>query len=439
MRLFMAALIVVASPLEAREPTWTCAMHPQVHEHAAGTCPICGMPLVEADVEGPRVPHQRVGSGTAWQPDATPMRMAHLRLGSWTLMVHGAASAGWDAQAGPRGGGRGVSTNWLMAMGEHPLLGGDLTLRSMLSLEPATIPGAGFPELLQTGEFYNGVHLHDTQHPHDLFMELAVDYRRPLTDWLGFELYGGPAGEPALGPVAFMHRASAQDDPFPPIGHHWQDSTHVTFGVVTAGLYTRELKLEWSWFNGREPDQDRWNFDLRPFDSFSVRLSAVPEEHVALQLSYGNLASPEPPAAQGVVLGVSRVTASLQVSAAGVDATALWGRNLELTPLDSFLLEGRVSLTARDSLFARLERVDKTAHDLGITGVPLFTVFTVHEAALGASHRLPPLGPVWLGVGARGALAFVPAALDPFYGGRVQPGAYLYLLAGLVEAPAHAH
>ncbi|HEY6908265.1 MAG TPA: heavy metal-binding domain-containing protein [Myxococcales bacterium] len=439
MRVFMAALAVAASSLHAQQRTWTCAMHPQVHEHAPGSCPICGMPLLEEDVPGPRVPHQRTGSGTAWQPDATPARMAHAQLGSWTVMVHGAASLGWDGQAGRRGGSRAVSTNWLMAMGEHPLLGGDLSLRSMVSLEPATIPGAGFPELLQTGEVFDGVHLHDTQHPHDLFMELAVDYRRPLSSWVGFELYGGPVGEPALGPVAFMHRASAQDDPFPPIGHHWQDSTHVTFGVVTAGLYTSELKLEASWFNGREPDQDRWNFDLRPFDSFSVRLSAVPEEHVAVQVSYGNLASPEPPPLQGAVLGVSRVTASVQVSAAGVDATAVWGRNLEFTPLDSVLLEGRYSLTPRDSLFARLERVDKTAHDLVVAGVPIVTAFTVHEAALGASHRFAPLGPVWVGVGARGALAFVPAALESLYGGSVQPGGYVYLLAGLTEARAHAH
>jgi hypothetical protein len=234
-----------------------------------------------------------------------------------------------------------------------------------------------------------------------------------------------------------MHRASAQDDPFPPIGHHWQDSTHVTFGVVTAGLYTRDLKLEASWFNGREPDQDRWNFDLRPFDSFSVRLSAVPEEHVALQVSYGNLASPEPPVLQGAVLGVSRATASVQLSAGGVDAAAVWGRNLEFTPLDSLLLEGRYALTPRDSLFARLERVDKTAHDLAVPGVPAVIAFTVHEAALGASHRFPPVGPVWVGVGARGALAFVPAALQPLYGGTVQPGGYLYLLAGFTEAHAH--
>ena len=427
----LVALVLWAAPLRGDVEQWTCPMHPAIQEAAPGHCPICGMELVPES--GVHVPHTRTASGTAWQPDSTPMHMEHFQIGGWLLMLHGAGSLGWDWQSGSRGDRRAVSTNWLMAMGQHALLGGDLTLRTMLSLEPATIPGQGFPQLLQTGEFYNGVHLHDRQHPHDFFMEVAVDYRRPLADWIGFELYGGPAGEPALGPVAFMHRASAQDDPMPPIGHHWQDSTHVTFGVVTAGLYTRDLKLEASWFNGREPDQNRWNFDLRPFDSYSVRLSAVPEQHVALQVSYGYLASPEPPQYQGVVLGVSRVTASVQVSAGGVDASAIWGRNLEVTPLDSFLLEGRVPVTNADTVFGRLERVDKTAHDLVVTGFASYTPFSVHEAVLGGVHRFAPLGPVQLGLGARGSLAFIPAELASFYGGRVEPGAYLYVMATTVR------
>lgn len=421
-------------------------MHPQVHSAEPGRCPICRMELVPEEGsapapadETPRIGHARTASGTAWQPETTPMHMVHAHLGGWMVMLHGAATLGWDGQAGDRGGTKALSTNWLMAMAGHALLGGDLTLRSMFSLEAATISRPGFPLLLQTGEYDRGVHLHDQQHPHDLFMELAVDYRRPLWRWLGFELYGGPAGEPALGPVAFMHRASAQDDPFPPLGHHWQDSTHVTFGVVTAGLYTRDLKLEASWFNGREPDEDRWNFDFRAFDSFAVRLSAVPDQHVALQVSYGYLASPEPPQVRGVVEGISRVTASLQLSLAAMDATFVWGRNLEVTPLDSYLLEARVPITRADAVFGRLERVDKTAHDLAVAGVPPFLPFTLHEAVLGASHRFPALGPLQLGVGARGSLAFIPAGLRSLYGGSVEPGVFVYLLGGLVPVAETAH
>src|SRR5260370_40813647 len=115
-----------------------------------------------------------------------------------------------------------------MGMVAHPLWGGDLSLGTMLSLEPAAIPGPGVPQLGQTGEFYDGVHLHDRQHPHDFFMEVALDYRRPLSSWLGFELYGGPAGEPALGPVALLHRASAPGGPFPPPPHHWQGAAQLS-------------------------------------------------------------------------------------------------------------------------------------------------------------------------------------------------------------------
>ena len=155
-----------------------------------------------------------------------------------------------------------------------------------------TIPGDGFPQLLQTGESYHGVHLHDRQHPHDFVMEASFTIRHPLSDWLGAELYLAPVGEPALGPTAFMHRASAEGDPFPPISHHWQDSTHISFGVATAALYTKQVKLEASWFNGREPDDNRWNFDFDTLDSFSVRLSANPVRPVSLQVSYGYLDNP---------------------------------------------------------------------------------------------------------------------------------------------------
>lgn len=373
-------------------------------------------------------PMSRLASGTSWQPDTTAMRGVHLYKAGWMVMLHGAGSFGFDWQNGPRGGRAWLSTNWVMGMAQHELWSGTFTLRGMFSLEPATVPAAGYPQLLQTGEFYNGVHLHDHQHPHNFFMELAADYRHPLSDWLGVEVYGGPVAEPALGPVAFMHRASAADDPFPPLGHHWQDSTHVTFGVATVGLYTKDLKLEGSWFNGREPDQNRWDIELRPFDSYSIRLSAVPEEHVALQVSYGYLASPEPPQYQGVVLGVSRATASIQLSLPHLEATLIWGRNLEITPLDSFLLEARYDPDGSNVPFFRLERVDKSAHDLAVPDTPSYQAYTVHEAVLGFAHHFPTLGPLEPALGVRGSLAIVPAELSGLYGGRVQPGVYVYLL-----------
>src|SRR5690349_23842684 len=207
------------------------------------------------------IPESRDGSGTSWLPDASPMRMVHYRAASWTLMLHGAAFGLYDDQGGPRGADRVVAVDWGMLAASRNLGEARLELRTMLSTEPWTVGSRGYPLLLQSGESYGGTPLHDRQHPHDLFVELAAIYERPLSNDVAFSLYLAPVGEPALGPVAIPHRPSAAADPFAPLGHHWQDATHITYGVVTAGLFTRTVTLEGSWFNGREPDEDRTNFD----------------------------------------------------------------------------------------------------------------------------------------------------------------------------------
>src|SRR3954451_10498631 len=240
------------------------------------------------------LPHAREGSGTSWMPDASPTYAHHFMAGEGELMLHYDVAVGYDDQWSDRGSRRVASTNWAMGMASHPLLGGDLTLRAMLSLEPATLGGEKqLPLLLQSGKTYGGAPLHDRQHPHDFFMETAAIWRRPLGEAVGLELYAAASGEPALGPTAFMHRTSAMLNPFPPIGHHWQDSTHISFGVLTAGVYTRFAKLEGSVFHGREPDENRWDFDFGALDSWSARLSVNPTQETSLQVSYGFLKSPE--------------------------------------------------------------------------------------------------------------------------------------------------
>src|SRR5678815_3212932 len=163
----------------------------------------------------------------------------------------------------------------------------------MASLEPLTTGRDGYSLIGQSGESLDGMPLVDRQHPHDLFMEMAARYRHSLAGPLEIEVYGGPAGEPALGPVAFPHRPSAMPSPLAPLGHHWLDSTHISYGVATVGIGTRRVKLEGSWFNGREPDQDRYDLDLRGFDSFSTRLSVMPHPDLSVQASWGWLDSPE--------------------------------------------------------------------------------------------------------------------------------------------------
>src|SRR5689334_9090688 len=188
------------------------------------------------------IPMTRMGSGTSWLPDASAMRAWHFMAGGWMLMVHGDVFLQYDHQGGPRGDDQVGSINWAMLMVMRELGRGTLHLHGMLSAEPLTIGARGYPLLLQSGESYHGEPLHDRQHPHDLFMELSAMFERSITRRVGAVLYAALVGEPALGPVAYMHRPSALNDPFAPLSHHWMDATHITFGVLTAGVFTRAVK-----------------------------------------------------------------------------------------------------------------------------------------------------------------------------------------------------
>jgi hypothetical protein len=203
------------------------------------------------------IPMDRMGSGTTWIPDAVALPSKHFRLGTWDMMLHGFVFAQYDKQSGDRGDVQFGSLNWGMLMASRPFAGGRIQARTMLSFDPATVTEKGYPLLLQSGETFGGEPLHDRQHPHDFLMELGVLYERTIGRGAAMSLYAAPSGEPALGPVAFMHRPSAMDNPTAPLGHHWQDATHISFGVLTAGVFTRTVKLEASAFNGREPDEER--------------------------------------------------------------------------------------------------------------------------------------------------------------------------------------
>jgi hypothetical protein len=388
--------------------------HEQVQEEAAA-------PLV--------LPHAREGSGTSWMPDSSPVFAHHFMAGEWMLMLHYLVLAGYDDQWSDRGSRRFTSVNWVMGMASHPLAGGQLTLRGMLSAEPATIGGAkALPLLLQTGETYGGEPLHDRQHPHDLFMETAALYRRPLGTAVGIELYAAASGEPALGPTAFMHRVSAMNNPFPPIGHHWQDSSHISFGVLTAGIYSGWLKLEGSLFHGREPDENRWNFDFGPLDSWSARLSANPTERTSFQVSYGFLHSPE---ALRPEEDLHRWTASAAYVAplfaqGDLALAAVWGRNVEQGHgSDSALLEANLDLDGRNAPFARLEYVRKSGHDLVVGGDPEAR-YDLFQAQLGYAYRFTG-GPVVPVIGAAVDLAVVPGSLEGVYGTRTPVGAFVFV------------
>jgi hypothetical protein len=380
---------------------------------------------------GPMLFSPREASGTSWLPDVTPMYGIAQQAGRWELMWHGNAFGQLLYESGDRGDTQAGSINWIMGMARRELAGGQFGVRGMLSLEPATIGGCGYPNLLASGETCKGEPIHDRQHPHDLFMEAAVDYERRINGTLRWQAYAGLAGEPALGPVAFPHRLSAMPNPLAPISHHWLDATHITFGVVTAGIYDRKWKAEGSVFNGREPDEHRWDLDLAALDSVSGRFWFMPTSTIALQVSAGHLADAEAGHDGSARVDVDRVTASATfhrpIGTTNLLATtAAWGMNrAEGESSHAFLLESSLTRNERHTWFGRFEVVGKAAHDLDIHDADeLFTVAKLqggYTRYFGPWHKLQP------GVGGSLSLGFVPQSLEPYYGARVNPGLAIFV------------
>lgn len=382
-------------------------------------------------MDGPLgISHVRMGSGTSWMPDSTPMHANHQMWGEWTAMLHGVAFGMYDDQGSTRGDRQLGIVDWEMLMLMRNVGSGKLHLHAMASLEPATIGARGYPLLLQTGETYGGQPLHDRQHPHDFVMELAAMFQQPIARDLAIELYGGPAGEPALGPVAFMHRPSAQSDPLSPLGHHWQDATHLSYGVVTAGLYSREWKLEGSWFNGREPDENRWDLDLRRFDSYAGRLTLNPTGRLSVAGWYGYLASPESLRPDE---SVHRYGASLQYAARGLGggawaSTILWGANAHGAETEhSALAETTLEIGQRNAVFGRVEYVRKSAEELVLPSVAPTLEFNVGSLVAGYAREVAAIRGGSIGVGGRASVNLVPSDLAPFYGTRMPAGVAVYV------------
>jgi hypothetical protein len=300
------------------------------------------------------------------------MYAIHGVRGTWELMGLGNTFVQFLDDAGERGHDQLGSINWIMGMASRNIGTSRLGFRGMFSAEPVTIRGCGYPDLLATGEQCDGAPIRDRQHQHDVFMEIAAVYDRPVTGGVRWQVYGGPAAEPALGPVTYPHRPSAMPNLLAPIAHHWLDATHITFGVVTGGVYGNRWKAEASAFNGREPDEERTGFDFAPLDSVSGRIWFLPTANVAIQMSGGHLTEAEPSDDGGPRVDVTRVTASAAyhrlIDEDGIWAnTAAWGRNQEEGHgTHAVLFETNFTRADRDSWFGRLEIVGKTAHDLDV-------------------------------------------------------------------------
>ena len=369
-----------------------------------------------------------MGSGTAWQPSTAPMYMHHWNQNDWLLMFHYNAFVGVNAQGGPRGVAKFESANWFMPMAYHKLGRGTLQLRGMFSFEPFTFPRGGSPLLFQTGETYKGEPIIDRQHPHDLFMELSAQYTHPIGERGTWFTYFGYPGEPALGPVAFMHRASASENPAAPLGHHLQDSTHISFGVLTTGFTYRWFKLEGSIFNGREPDEDRYDFDAHKWNSRSARLSFMPNRNWAMQISHGFLRSPE---GHDPGLDIRRTTASLHYNRkfdrGNWAAAFIWGRNHVtghhdgIFNLNSYTGESTIRFLDKNYLYTRLELVDKDEllrpTDRTLLGITQHhPIFRIGAYTFGGARDVWNTDKVSLAIGGDVTFYSKPAILDRLYG-----------------------
>ena len=389
----------------------------------------------------------RMGSGTSWLPDSAPMYGVMRSAGAWSFMLHGTVFGQYIHATGPRGASQLGSINTGMVNAMRPLAGGRLQLRAMGSLDAFTVGGRGYPLLLQTGESYRGEAIHDRQHPHDLFMELAAVYERALSPTLGLQLYAAPVGEPALGPVAFPHRASAAADPFATLSHHWQDATHVSFGVITAGLYSPRVKVEASVFNGREPDDIRTNFDFKGarLDSYAGRVTLAASPSLMLSASYGRLAYAE---AAHPGEAVHRTTASALWSRTQADGGSqslafIAGANAVghggWTP--GFTLEGLTDVRTRWQFFARAEAVQKSVEELvlpvvdhhasGSASIPHLNDaeqrFLVGHVSAGVLREVALPGAGRVGLGTRITINVVPTTLRDFYGSSTPLGLSVFV------------
>lgn len=413
--------------------------HPATHDQPPPQDSMAGMNMpmpMDAETTTP-LPSPHASSGTGWQPASVPAHEWMAMRRGWMLMAHGAIFADFNQQGGPRGAGKAESVNWGMLMQEHRLGAGTILFRQMFSAESLTSPHPGFPELFQTGETYHGEPLIDHQHPHNVFAELSALYTLPLRKNLSWELYGGPSAEPALGPVTFMHRASAAELPLAPLSHHLQDSTHTSFGVITTGLAIDRFKVEGSAFNGREPNEERWSIQLAPLDSWSGRISAAPSRNWTAQYSIGRLERPEALEPGSQWRQTASVAYNRPIPTGNWATTLIWGRVHKIATgadLNSYLLESTLNFLERNYAFSRLELVDK---DELFPAATVQAAYRIGAYTFGAERDLVANRAGQLGLGADATFYSMPAALNAAYGEHpVSFQIFLRLRPGKSE---HAH
>jgi hypothetical protein len=386
------------------------------------------------------LPMTRNGSGTSWLPDNSPMYAYMFHSKNWMYMLHGDVFLRYNSQdifsAGSRGNSKFDAPNMVMLMGQRNVgEKGLFHFNTMFSLDPVTVGGAGYPLLFQTGESYNGKPLVDRQHPHDLISELSVSYAHAFSPQSDLFLYLAYPGEPALGPAAYVHRPSGFFNPDAPLSHHWVDATHITFGVATLGYRYGNVKLEASSFTGREPGENRYNFDKPRFDSWSGRVSYNPNAALSMQVSHGFIKEPEllHPGED-----VNRTTASITYSGKGnTNLTALWGMNKtrEHSGEHGFLVEGS-HVKGRMIYYGRYEWVQKSVEELDLDESKYGhdAVFPVHALTGGLAYEWLQLGQTRVSLGGQLSVFSADDKLNDLYGEMpLSAQVYLRIYPGMIR------
>ncbi|MGA3186251.1 MAG: hypothetical protein ABSF22_04005 [Bryobacteraceae bacterium] len=407
----MKAILFILTTLAAAQNTSMPGMN----------MPMPSMPsMVEMNAAGMQL--MDVASGTSVNPASATMPMLMSHFGSWNAMFMGNAFIVDTQQSGPRGGDKLYSPNVFMgALGHRAGAKGYFLFDLMLSLEAATITGERYPELFQTGETAYGRPLYDAQHPHNFIMALGFHYSYEIADATFFDAYFAPVGDPALGPVAYPHRASASELPEAPLSHHLQDSTHIADDVVTVGLSHQKLRLEASGFHGAEPGENRWIIQQGAIDSWSTRLWYFPAKNWAAQVSVGHLTHPEAlePGDQ------LRSTSSLSYTRSDWSSSLIWGRahfNETGRNLNSYLAESEIPISHKNFITGRVELVDK---DELFNGQPELqeqldvlygSTFRIGAYTLGYTRDISLFSYVETGIGANFSWYSLPGEIKPYYG-----------------------
>lgn len=399
-----------------------------MHDHALPND--TSMPSMDAPMTHAfslNLPMNRNGSGTSWHPDATPMYGYMKMTKNWNFMFHGSVFLRYNRQDIAKKGIRSDSLtdrfdvpNWVMVMANRKInRRGLLAFSLMLSADELAMGGNGYPLLFQSGETFNGKLLVDRQHPHDLVSGLSAAYTHMVNKDIDLTAYIGYPGEPAIGPPAFMHRISSINNPDAPLGHHWQDATHITFGVATVGFRYKIVKFEVSNFTGREPNENRYNFDKPDFNSWSYRFSVNPTDNFAAQVSQAFIKSPESLEPEE---NITRTTASILHSivlgqTTHLTSAAIWGMNQkwEDRPEHSALIESNLQMN-KTAVYGRFESIQKSEHELNVDINGEDKLFLINALTLGTSYNFLHAFNTNVRIGIQASAFLIPSELRGLYG-----------------------